>query len=77
MHESGSRRSTGKGNAETGRAVLANRAGPIAQGDRRSAGVTVDPARRVQYQQLGLPIENSIHVCVPGSRLYGRHPSPV
>jgi hypothetical protein len=52
--------------------VLANRAGPIAQG-----GVTVDPARRVQYQQLGLPIENSIHVCVLGSRLYGRHPSPV
>jgi hypothetical protein len=71
MHESRSRRSTGKGNAETGRAVLANRAGPIAQ------GVTVDPARCVQYQQLGLPIENSIHVCVLGSRLYGRHPSPV
>ena len=23
-----------------------------------------DPARRVQYQYLGLPIGNSIHVCV-------------
>jgi hypothetical protein len=26
--------------------------------------MNVGPARRVQYQQLGLPIENSIHVCV-------------
>ena len=26
--------------------------------------MNVGPARRVQYQELGLPIENSIHVCV-------------
>src|SRR5712692_3610658 len=47
-----------------------NRTGGASQSRRANrAGVTVDPARRVQYQHLGLPIENSIHVCVLGSRL--------
>lgn len=39
-------------------------------GTGQSREVTVGPARRVRYQQLGLPLENSIHVCVHGWRLY-------
>jgi len=64
MHESVVDDQTGKGNAETGRAVLANRAGPIAQGgDRRSSEA------RANTDSLDFPIEDSIHVLLPGSRL--------